>query len=168
MERCGLYRLGKLKFKARVLLLFVLSMILLCLLLFIRSKPKSVLIVVENDYEIDLAQLDSVRENLNGFWVPEKRIDTNMLLYLDFNRINNLSGWDHSTVYNDINGERTFSYASCQPIVEIIKINDLAYLKFISLFGSDTTRIEFLSKTKFKINQSTYLKHRGYDFLQSK
>ena len=33
------------------------------------SNPKRNLIVVENDSEIDLTKLDSVRENLNGFWM---------------------------------------------------------------------------------------------------
>ena len=48
------------------------------------SNPKRNLIVVENDYEIDLTELDSVRENLNGFWIPENHLDSENILLLDF------------------------------------------------------------------------------------
>jgi hypothetical protein len=47
------------------------------------SNPKRNLIVVENDYEIDLTELDSVRENLNGFWIPENHLDSENILWLD-------------------------------------------------------------------------------------
>ena len=57
------------------------------------SDVKRNLVVVENDSDIDLTQLDLVRENLNGFWIIEDYIDGKMILWLDFNQINNVSIW---------------------------------------------------------------------------
>ncbi len=58
------------------------------------SNPKRNLIVVENDSEIDLTELDSVRENLNGFWIPENNIDGENILWLDFHKVKNFATWE--------------------------------------------------------------------------
>ncbi|MGS2727890.1 hypothetical protein ACU8DI_14870 [Psychroserpens sp. BH13MA-6] len=115
---------------------------------------------MENDYEIDLTKLDSVRENLNGFWIPENQLDSESIVWLNFNNEKNVTYWESIPI------ERTESYTfiSCPTVVELIILNGKTQMEFINLGGSDTTKIEYLSKTKFKIDGMTYLRHKGYDF----
>ncbi len=115
---------------------------------------------MENDYEIDLTQLDSVRENLNGFWIPENQLDSENIIWFDFHKKKN------SSIWRSVPKEKTESYPifSCPTLVILIKVNGKTAIEYINLGGSDTTKIEYLSKTKFKIDGNTYLKHKGYEF----
>ena len=40
-------------------------------------------------------------------------------------------------------------------------------IQFVGLGGSDTTEIKYLSKSKFKLDETTFLRHKGYDFLKT-
>ena len=131
------------------------------------SNPNRNLIVVENDYEIDLTELDSVRENLNGFWIPEKQIDAEEILWLNFHKEKNSTTWELIPFNEEIKRTETLPVKSSPTIVELIKLNGKTQMEFVSLGGTDTTKIEHLTKTKFKIDGITYLRHKGYDFLKS-
>jgi hypothetical protein len=130
------------------------------------SNPKRNLVVVENDYEIDLSELDSVRENLNGFWIPENHIDSENILWLDFDKKKNMTTWEIIPYTNEIKRSKILPDKSCPTIAELIKLNGKVQIEFVSLGGSDTTKIESLTKTKFRTDGMTYLKHKGYDFLK--
>ncbi|WP_272151048.1 hypothetical protein [Tenacibaculum aiptasiae] len=130
------------------------------------TNPKQNLIRVKNDYKIDLTIIDSVRENLNGFWLMDlntKNSNIETILCLQF--YNNLSSWEHIN-YNKKLLNNYYETNSCEPIASLIKIKDSVRIVFIGLGGSDTTKIDFLSKTKLKINNRIYLKHKGYSILK--
>ncbi len=131
------------------------------------SNPKRNIIVVENDSEIDLTELDSVRENLNGFWILENNIDGENILWLDFHKVKNFATWETIPYTEDIKRTEELPMTSCSTIAGLIKLNGKVQLEFVGLGGSDTTEIESLSKTKFKIDGMTYLRHKGYDFLKT-
>ncbi|MDZ4148459.1 MAG: hypothetical protein U1C58_09265 [Flavobacteriaceae bacterium] len=130
------------------------------------SNPQHNLIVVENDREIDLTELDSVRENLNGFWIPENHIDAENILWLSFDKKKNMTTWEMIPYNNEIKRTERLPIKSCPTIVELIKLNGETQLEFVNLTSSDTAKIENLTKIKFKINGMTYLKHKGYEFLK--
>ncbi|RMB64044.1 hypothetical protein EAX61_01295 [Dokdonia sinensis] len=125
------------------------------------------LILVLHDYEIDLTDLDSVRENLNGFWIPEKDINGKEILWLDFHKTKNSSTWELIPYNEEIKRNESITMNSSSTIVSLIKENGETQMEFVSLVGLDTTEIEKLSKTKFKIDGITYLRHKGYDFLET-
>ncbi|KQC33206.1 hypothetical protein AAU57_07680 [Nonlabens sp. YIK11] len=131
------------------------------------SDSKQNLIVVEDDHDIDLTQLDSVRDNLNGFWILEDVLDEENLLYLDFDKENNVTSWETIPFSREIEQSGVIPMISCRPWVTIIKPHDKVELEFVGLYYSDTLEIESLSKTKFKIDGLTYLRHKGYDFMSS-
>lgn len=131
------------------------------------SNPKRNLIFIESDYEIDLTDLDSVRENLNGFWIPENHIDSENILWLDFNKNKNSTNWKIIPYSEEIERTEDLPIKSCPTIAGLIKLNGKVQIEFVSLGGSDTTEIESLTKTKFKIDEMTYLRHKGYDFLRT-
>jgi hypothetical protein len=139
----------------------------LTLLLLGCSNPKRNLIVVENDYEIDLTELDSVRKNLNGFWIPENHIDAESILWLDFHKEKNSATWEIIPYTEEIKRTELLPIKSCPTFAGLMKLNGKVQMEFVSLGGSDTTEIEFLTKTKFKIDGMTYLRHKGYDFLET-
>ena len=135
-------------------------------LLFGCRNPKRNLIIVENNYEIDLTDLDSVRKNLNGFWLFDDnrgRSQEEAILIVNFK--NNIGTWEH-VGYNKGFLSNSVSYYSCQPIANLIKVNDSIKIEFTGMGGSDTTKIEYLSKTKLMLNGTTYLKHKGYEILK--
>ena len=130
------------------------------------SNPKRDLIIVENDYEIDLSELDSVRENLRGFWILESKVGSNEIIWLDFIGNSNSTRWE-TIFYNKENEKtKTLEYLTSAPFVELTKFEGKTIMQFIRLSGNDTIEIEGLTKTKLKINGVTYLKHKGYDFLK--
>lgn len=131
------------------------------------SNSNRDLIIIQNDYEIDLTELDSVRENLNGFWVPENQIDAEEILWLDFHKEKNSATWEIIPYNEQIKRTESLPYKSCPTMVELIKLNGKTQMEFVSLGGSSTTEIQHLTKTKFKIDGITYLRHKGYDFLKS-
>lgn len=131
------------------------------------SNPKRNLIVVQNDSNIDLTQLDSVRENLNGFWIPENHIDSENILWLDFHKTKNRATWETIPYSKEIQRTEELPIKSCPTIAGLIKLNGKVQMEFVSLTGSDTTEIEVLTKTKFKIHGMTYLRHKGYEFLKT-
>lgn len=130
------------------------------------SNPNRNLIITENDSEIDLTELDSVRENLNGFWIPENHIDSENILWLDFDKNKNMTTWEIIPYTNEIKRTEILPIKSSPTIAGLIKLDGKVQIKFVGLGGSDTTKIESLSKTKFRIDGITYLKHKGYDFLK--
>ena len=131
------------------------------------SNPKRNLIVVENDSEIDLTKLDSVRENLNGFWIPENHLNSENILWLDFHKTKNSTTWETIPYSEEIERTEELPIKSCPTIAGLIKLDGKVQMEFVSLGGSDTTEIESLTKTKFKIDGITYLRHKGYDFLKT-
>ncbi|AXT59211.1 hypothetical protein D1816_02225 [Aquimarina sp. AD10] len=124
------------------------------------------MIAVENDYEIDLTELDSVRENLNGFWIPENDRNGQEILWLNFESNKNLTDWETIPYTDEIKQTEILPYKSCPTIVTLIKVNKEVQMQFVSLDGQDTTKIDQLTKTKFKIGGTTYLRHKGYEFLK--
>ncbi|MGB1042438.1 MAG: hypothetical protein ACPGU6_03520 [Tenacibaculum sp.] len=122
---------------------------------------------MKNDSEIDLTELDSVRENLNGFWIPENHIDSENILWLDFHKEKNSTTWEIIPYSEEIKRTESLPTKSCSTFARLIKLNGKVQMEFVSLGGSDTTEIESLSKTKFKIDGMTYLRHKGYDFLKT-
>lgn len=143
----------------------ILKTLILTSLLFGCSNPKRNLIVVENDSEINLTELDSVRKNLNGFWVPEYNINGKNILWLNFHEKKNIATWQTIPYTEEIKQTEELPITSCSTIAELIKLNGKVQIEFVDLGGSDTTEIEYLTKTKFKIDGITYLKHKGYEFL---
>ncbi len=122
---------------------------------------------MENDYEIDLSKLDSVRENLRGFWIHENKVDSNEIIWLEFIGKSNSTRWE-TIFYNKENEKtKTLNYLTSAPFIELTKFDGKTMMKFISLSGNDTIEIEKLTKTKLKIYGGTYLKHKGYDFLKN-
>ncbi len=111
------------------------------------SNPKRNLFVVENDSEVDLTELDSVRENLNGFWIPENNIDGEKVLWLDFHKVKNFTTWETIPYTEEIKRTEELPMTSCSTIAGLIKLNGKVQLEFIGLGVSDTTEIESLSKT---------------------
>ena len=132
----------------------------------IGQNAKQNLILFENDYEIDLTDLDSVRENLNGFWVLESQSNEENLLLLDFEKQDSLSTWNTISLTEKDIKEKTIPITSCQSFAHLLKSNREVQILFVSLGGQDTTNIDYLTKTKFKINGMTYFKHKGYNFLK--
>ncbi len=120
---------------------------------------------MENDSEINLTELDSVRKNLNGFWVPEYNINGKNILWLNFHEKKNIATWQTIPYTEEIKQTEELPITSCSTIAELIKLNGKVQIEFVDLGGSDTTEIEYLTKTKFKIDGITYLKHKGYEFL---
>ncbi len=131
------------------------------------SNPKRNLIVVENDSEIDLTKLDSVRKNLNGFWIPENNIKGENILWLNFHKVKNFATWEIIPYTEDIKRTEELPITSSSTIAGLIKLNGKVQLEFVGLGDSDTTEIEVLTKMKFKIDGMTYLRHKGYDFLKT-
>jgi len=130
------------------------------------SINKKHLVKVDNDYEIDLTCIDSVRSNLNGYWLlkNEKVFSKKQyILHLDFDTITNSSFWDKYEYERTFTKEIT-TFSSCQPHASLIVINDSVMISFVKFLGSDTSKIDFLSKTKFKINGLSYLKYEGFDY----
>lgn len=125
------------------------------------------LILVAHDYEIDLTDLDSVRENLNGFWIPENNVNGEDILWLDFHKKKNSASWETIPYNEEIKQTEEPPITSCSTIAGLIKLNGKVQMEFMGLGGSDTTEIEFLTKTKFKLDGITYLRHKGYDFLKT-
>ncbi len=145
---------------------FIINISILTFLLLGCSNPNRNLIITENDSEIDLTELDSVRENLNGFWIPENHIDSENILWLDFDKNKNMTTWEIIPYTNEIKRTEILPIKSSPTIAGLIKLDGKVQIKFVGLGGSDTTKIESLSKTKFRIDGITYLKHKGYDFLK--
>jgi hypothetical protein len=131
------------------------------------SDSKRNLAVVENKYEIDLSQLDSVRENLNGFWVREDDIDEETIVWLDFYKESNVTNWEVMQYSEDIKQIEELAIPTCPTTATLIKSNGKIHFKFVSLGGSDTLEIESLYKNRFIIDGISYLRHRGYDFVKS-
>ena len=129
------------------------------------KDPKRNLIVVKNDYQIDLTDLDSVRENLNGYWIVdlgEQNSEAERILFLEF--IENSSPWEN-VVFTKKFLSHSIEFTSCEPVASLIKVKDSVQIEFVGLGGSDTTKIEYLSKTKLILDGMTYLKHKGYPEL---
>ncbi len=87
------------------------------------SNPKRNLIVIENDYEFDLTDLDSVRENLNGFWIPENNINGEEILWLDFHKTKNFSDWETIPYTKEIERTEELPMKSCPTLAGLIKLN---------------------------------------------
>lgn len=136
------------------------------LVLFGCSNTKRNLIVVENDSEIDLTQLDSVRDNLNGFWIPEDDVDGQEILWLDLKNGKKSTEWWKMPYTSEIERTQIIPIRSCPTHISLIEIDGQIKLKRVGFLFSDTTKIEYLSKNKFKVYGTTYLKHNGYDFLK--
>ncbi len=144
----------------------IISISILTFFFFGCSDPKRNLIVAKNDSEIDLTQMDSVRENLNGFWIPEDDVDGQEILWLNFNKDKNSTSWERIPYTSEIKRTQILPYRSCPTYIGLIKINGQVKMKRVGLTFSDTTNIEYLSKNEFKVHGMTYLKHKGYDFLK--
>ncbi len=110
--------------------------------------------------------MDSVRENLNGFWIAENEVDGQNILWLDFNNGENSTEWWEMPYTTEIERTQIIPVKSCGTYIGLIKIDGQVKLERAGLVFSDTTNIEYLSKTKFKIQGTIYLKHKGYDFLK--
>jgi len=131
------------------------------------SDSKRNLIVVKNDYEINLTEIDSVKENLNGYWAMDlgkRNTSTETLLYLRFNEYSAI--WEHVVIKNGMLN-KTFEFKTSRPVASLIKVNDSVKIQLVNLGGADTTKIEYLTKTKFRINDITYFKHKGYPELKT-
>lgn len=131
------------------------------------SNPKQNLIVVKNDHQIDLTELDSVRENLNGYWLMdlgEQHSTTERILCLKFAK--NSSPWENVGYKNNFLNH-SIEFTSCQSVASLIKVKDSVQIEFVGLGSSDTTKIAYLSKTKLIIDGMTYLKHKGYPELNN-
>ncbi|MEW7279547.1 hypothetical protein ABW636_13215 [Aquimarina sp. 2201CG1-2-11] len=113
-----------------------------------------------------MTELDSVRENLNGFWIPKTDRNGQEILWLNFESNKYLADWKTIPYTDEIKQTEILPYKSCTTIVTLIKVNGKVQMQFVSLGGQDTTKIDQLTKTKLKIDGITYLKHKGYEFLR--
>lgn len=132
-----------------------------------RKNTNRNLVLVSNDFEIDLTELDTVRENLNGFWIPENDTIGKEILWLDFHKTKNFSTWEIIEYSEEIKKTEELLMSSCSTTTGLIKLDGKVQMEFVSLVGSDTTEIESLTRTKFKIDGITYLRHKGNDFLKT-
>ena len=138
---------------------------ILGLLLLISCKQSdSNLVVVENDYEIDVTKVDLVRANLNGFWVNANQLKNEEVLYLQFDSVKNFTFWRTLPFTTEVLETQIIPISSSLTITELAQFKDTVHLIFTSMSDSDTSKIEYLSKTKFKIDGTSYLRHRGYPF----
>ena len=110
------------------------------------SNPKRNLIIVENDSEIDLSQLDSVRDNLNGFWIPEDEVEGQEILWLDFTNGKKSTEWWEMPYTSEIERTQTIPIKSCPTYIGLIEIDGQIKLERVGFLFSDTTKIEYLSK----------------------
>lgn len=125
------------------------------------------LVTFENDYAIDLTNIDSVRVNLNGFWIEEENINSKEILWLNFLPNSYSTNWIMIPYNKEISKSHKLPMESCPTNAELLKMNNETHIRFVGLVYSDTAKIEQLTKTKLKIEGITYLKHKGYPFLQT-
>ncbi len=123
------------------------------------------LIHVEHEKKTDVTNIDSIENSLNGYWLlefPENTtIDKNTehLLYLNFE--------SHKSIWHRFSYEKTFSNTSisttsCNTISKLIKVDNQIKIEHIGFLFQDTIDIDYLSNSKFVIENITYLKHKGY------
>ncbi|WP_053990862.1 hypothetical protein [Mangrovimonas sp. TPBH4] len=123
------------------------------------------MIVSKIDYQIDLTELDSVRENLNGYWIMdlgEEHSETERIVCLKFTK--NSSRWENVGYKNNFLNH-SIEFTSCQSVASLIKVKDSVQIEFVGIGSTDTSKIEYLSKTKLIIDGMPYLKHEGYPEL---
>jgi hypothetical protein len=161
----------------------IFGLIMITLFMINCSNPKKDLVIVKNDYEIDLTNIDSVCKNLKGFWIPEKHIDGGVILWLNMDENNYSCNWEIIPFNDKIRKEKILPMKSCSTVATLIDKNnfthidfenteynfiqtDSVHIKYVGLGGSSISKIEYLSKTKFKIDGITYLRHKGYKFLK--
>ncbi|WP_158254440.1 hypothetical protein [Tenacibaculum sp. SG-28] len=114
-----------------------------------------------------MTEIDSVKENLNGYWVMDlgrRNTSTETILCLKFNEYS--AFWEHVIIKNGMLN-KTFEFNTSGPVASLIKVNDSVKIELVNLGGADTTKIEYLTKTKFRINDITYFKHKGYPELKT-
>ena len=95
------------------------------------------------------------------------QIDSENILWLDFHKTKNFATWEIIPYSEEIKQAEELPIKSSPTIAGLIKFNGKTQMEFVNLGGSDTTEIESLTKTKFKIDGITYLRHKGYDFLKT-
>ena len=130
------------------------------------KQNNSDLIKVSRGDEVDLVDVDVVRESLNGFWISADNKGGKEMLWLDFNQEKNVMEWKTIPYTEEIKRTKNLPLTSCPTMVELINLNSEVQLNFVGLVGSDTTKIERLTKTEFNLNGITYLRYVGYDFLK--
>jgi len=131
------------------------------------ENVKNSLVIVENDQQINLSNIDSVRKNLDGFWIIQDVIDSEEeILWLSCQQEGNSIDWNMIPYKEESRKTKTITIESCQPVVSLIQIKGKICIEFINLVGADTLEIEYLSKTRFELGGTTYLRHQGYDFLK--
>ncbi len=147
---------------------FTLHIFFLTLILIGCSKQNKNLVYVKNNSNIDLTDIDSVRTNLNGFWILENKLEFNEIVWLDFSHKRNSTYWEE-IIYEKENEEtKTWISDSSNAIVELVKTDNGTGLKFVYLTGQKIREIEKMTKTSFTMNGNIYLRHKGYDFLKNR
>ncbi len=129
------------------------------------SNTNSNIIYFEAGDKIDLSNIDSVRENLNGFWINEVYIDKNYIEWFDFDKNRNTSSWDFIPYNENDYQDKVVPISTCSSIVELLKLNNRVHLNVVGMGGSDTIKIESLNENRLEIGKTIYLRHRGYDFM---
>ncbi len=122
--------------------------------------------VSDNGIQIDLTDLNAVKENLDGFWIREDKLagDNIILLGLAWNK--NQTTWEEIPFTEEIKRTQTIPVKSCPTNVSLIKTKDTVQIEFSNLGWSRKTKIDYLSKNVFKVDGITYLRHEGYDFIK--
>lgn len=136
------------------------------LLLFGCSNQNRNLVQVKEDIKIDLTNIDSVRENLSGFWIPESGLNNTRVIWLDFYKNINSCSWEEIPFSDKIKSISEIPTRTCRPSLNLLRLNDSVTIQIVSMGGVQNSKIELMTKTKWRINGITYLRHKGYDFLK--
>ena len=120
---------------------------------------------VDKDYEINLTKLDSVRENLNGFWILAENLGGESILWIKFEKEEYSTFWETIPFTDEIQKTKTLPWESCPTFIELTKVMDTVQINLISMGGKTQHKLNYMTKTKFIIDSSAYLRHKGYDFL---
>lgn len=111
--------------------------------------------------------MDSVKSNLQGFWVDEKVISkaNHELLWLEFND-KYTAYWEIIPFNKEIEESQTLPFNSCATVASLIKIDSNVSIELTGFLYKDTLKIEKLTKTRLHVNGIKYRRHKGYEFLK--
>ena len=110
---------------------------------------------------VEIEILDSVRNNLNGFWASTEQLERGDILWLNFENDANTSLWFELPFNDEIAKTQIIPLYSCQSIVKLFDQNGVTHIQLFS----DTFKFDHLSKYRFEIGGTSYVRHEGYNFL---
>lgn len=129
------------------------------------SKEQKYLVTEDSVTKINIKNIDSVRNNLNGFWKAENDEESDEILWLNFDKSYS-SIWDKIPFSENFKSAKDIPFATCQPIIHLIQLKDSIEMQLVSMGGVKTMTLQAMSKTTFRVGNVKYRRHKGYSFLQ--